>query len=240
MTYKLDWHLEQWMKANLIQNTAIVIDMDNDTIKDALYISLAKDENLIQYTRTKGTAMIFDLTPQGEIALGIPSKEINALERDILVYLHRVAKFNPHFDNTRSTDSLHEAVDRAVEYSLLESTLERMLVNGKIEKVYFEKDSFWRYLDTPENAVLVANANDNTIIVLNPTEEHLLRLIAERPHDAAPYQIASEHAVDGLIGYRFIQHSNHDGHLHIMRAGEQWIAEHPLFPKPSRFRTSCV
>lgn len=74
---------------------------------------------------------------------------------------------------------------------------------------------------------------DNTIIVLNPAEEHLLRLIAEKPR-AAYYEVAYEHAVKGLLEYGFIYRSNFNRHLYILKAGEKWLEEHPVgWAKPA-------
>lgn len=72
-------------------------------------------------------------------------------------------------------------------------------------------------------------ATNNTIIVLNQTEEHLLRLIAEKPREYR-YDEKDEHAIDGLIGYGFIVESNHDGRLYVLKAGEKWLDEHPEVP----------
>ena len=67
--------------------------------------------------------------------------------------------------------------------------------------------------------------NNNTIIVLNPTEEKLLRQIAFIPLAANCHEDL-EQAVKGLNEYGFIYLGNHNRNWFITKAGERWIAEH--------------
>lgn len=81
-----------------------------------------------------------------------------------------------------------------------------------------------------------ATRANNTIIVLNTAEELLLRVVARKPRDNRHGE-ANEHTVKGLVEYGFIYEAHHDGHLYILKAGEQWLAEHDKSPTETKADT---
>lgn len=235
MAYNKD--LINWLGAHL-HDISIMSEIDN--VYDVAMVFEARIHNLIEIDSVQTNEVVnYRLTNEGKRELGVQAISLKGgtLTTDILGYLKRVALHNPYPNNTRSTDSIHEALDRVVDYSSVEVELERMVTRGMVERVSTRDTAFFRYLDTPENAVLSDQTTDsNVIIVLNPTEEQLLRQIAFIPL-AANHHEDLEQAVKGLNEYGFIYLSNHNRNWFITKAGEQWLAEHDKSPTETKADT---
>lgn len=169
---KINPQVIDWLQIQYDDCHGVVLVSDDD---DAYYSAMVLEcriANLIEFANTRNGVITYRLTPQGEIALGIPATDAptasaatgervaaQTLDDLILSYLRMI----PDVRSVKNiVAGLYESTDTIFSNAEVSRKIEELLINGQVELHHINGEDYYRYLATPQPATRTPGADSSS------------------------------------------------------------------------------